>query len=46
MFNPTIMQCITSADEMDNEFFEDMAGLIQFYLEHRDENPDIEMAEA
>ena len=46
MFYPTIIQCTTSADEMDNEYFEDIAELILFYLEHRDENPDIEMAEA
>ena len=46
MFHPSIIQCTTSADEMDREYFEDMAGLIQFYLEHKDENPDIEMAEA
>ena len=46
MFNPTIIQCTTPATEMDNENFEEMAGLIQFYLENKDENPDIEMAEA
>ena len=46
MFYPTIIQCTTSADKMDNEYFEDMAGVIQFYLENKDENPDIEMAEA
>ena len=46
MIYPTIIQCRKSADEMDNEYFEDMAGLIQFYLENKDENPDIEMAEA
>ena len=46
MIYPTIIQCTKSADKMDDEYFEDIAGLIQFYLEHKDENPDIEMAEA
>ena len=46
MFYPTIIQHTTPADQMDDEYFEDIAGLIQFYLEHKDENPDIEMAEA
>ena len=46
MIYPTIIQHSTPADKMDDEYFEDMAGLIQFYLENKDENPDIEMAEA
>ena len=46
MIRAGIIQCLKSADEMDNEYFEDMADLILFYLEHRDENPDLEMAEA
>ena len=46
MFYPTIIQCTTSADEMDNEYFEEMSDLILFYWENKDENPDIEMAEA
>ncbi len=46
MFHPTIIQHSTPADQMDDEYFEEVAELILFYLEHRDENPDIEMAEA
>jgi len=46
MIRAGIIQCLKSADEMDNEYFEDMADLILFYWENRDENPDIEMAEA
>ena len=46
MIYPTIIQCTKSADKMDNEYFEGMADLILFYLENKDENPDIEMAEA
>ena len=46
MFHQTIIQHSTPADQMDDEYFEDIAELILFYLEHRDENPDIEMAEA
>ena len=46
MFYPTIIQHTTPADQMDDEYFEDIAELILFYLENKDENPDIEMAEA
>ena len=46
MFHPTIIQHSTPADQMDDEYFEDIAELILFYLENKDENPDIEMAEA
>jgi|TARA_B100001971_G_scaffold110347_1_gene101379 hypothetical protein len=46
MFHPTIIQHSTPADQMDDEYFEEVAELILFYLEHRDENPDLEMAEA
>ena len=46
MIYPTIIQCTRSADEMDNEYFKDMAELVWFYWENKDENPDIEMAEA
>ena len=46
MFHPTIIQHSTPVDQMDDEYFEEVAELILFYLEHRDENPDLEMAEA
>ena len=46
MIYPTIIQHDTPANQMDSKYFETMYECILFYLEHRDENPDIEMAEA
>ena len=46
MIYPTIIQHSTPADKMDDEYFKDMAELVWFYWENRDENPEIKMAEA
>ena len=46
MFRPTIIEHTTPADQMDNEYFDAIYECILFYWENRDENPDIEMAEA
>ena len=43
---PGVYEAIYQEASVPNRLVEDIAGLIQFYLEHKDENPDIEMAEA
>ena len=46
MFHPTIIQCTRSAEEMDNDYYDELSELIWFYWENRYENPEIKMAEA
>ena len=46
MFYPTIIQHTTPADQMDSKYFEEIYECILLYWENKDENPDIEMAEA
>ena len=46
MFYPTIIQHMTPADQMDDEYFEAIYDCILLYWKNRYENPDIEMTEA
>ena len=46
MIYPTIIQHDTPADQMDSKYFEEVYQCMLWYLENKDENPDIEMAEA